>query len=558
MNKILTLFFLIISTSGFCQIAPDVYLIQFTDKQNNPFSIDKPQEFLSERAISRRERFQIPITEQDLPVNPDYIEGVRKFAPIIQNVSKWFNSVNIHTNDLAVLDSIRSLSFVRAIKCSSNSRGSHKYQDKLSVLAFKTDNSETTIPDTSFYNYGQSAHQIGMINGHMLHNQGFQGQEMHIAVLDGGFTGVDINPTFDSLWNNEQILGSWDFVTNTPLKFDKHSHGSQVLSIMGANLPGIFIGTAPKASYYLLRTEDGNSEYLKEEDNWISGAEYADSAGADLINSSLSYTVFNDSTMDHTYEDLDGNTSRITIAADIAASKGILVVSSAGNKGASSWKYIGAPADADSILSVGAVDSAGLYAYFSSRGPTVDGRIKPNLVAQGEGTSFAGSNGNVFRGNGTSFSSPILCGLAACLWQSNRNLTNIELIQLMQNSASLSQNPNSYLGYGLPDFSTAFLQVQGIDLSTNSNNSFLRIFPNPFDNSFTFDYYSTVTEPFVAEIWDMNGRLVYQKNYDPGFGSFKRVTISGLEKLSPGIFILRVISNENVSQLRIMKQSSLH
>jgi len=554
MNKLLVLILLLTGSSVFSQIAPDIYLVEFTDKANSNYSLNSPEEFLSKRAVNRRDRYQIPITEIDLPVNQSYIDGILKFGPKVHTVSKWFNSVSIITNNMAVLDSIRSLPYVRAVKQSRISSTSPHQWDKLDITPIKSEGPGSSFPDSSYFNYGSAGPQTGMLNGHVLHNQGFQGQGMVIAVLDGGFTGADNNPAFDSLWKNNQILGTWDFVNRTPVRFSAHAHGAQVLSIMAANIPGRFVGTAPKAGYYLLRTEDGAEEYPVEEDNWISAAEFADSAGVDLINSSLKYTTFDDSTMNHTYEDMDGNTTRISRAADIAASRGILVVSAAGNEGSSQWKYIGAPADADSILTVGAVDAEGLYAYFSSIGPTSNGNIKPNLSAQGKGTSFAGTDGNIYQGNGTSFSSPVMCGLAACLWQSKRSLHAYDLIQLMQESGSQAQNPDYYLGYGLPDFSQAFFVLQGIDPQNIEESAIVNVFPNPFYGTLNLDYFTPKSDSFVFEIWDMRGRLIIRKEYEPGFSSFKRIKITDLEVLNPGLYITRIISEGSVTQARIMKQ----
>ena len=494
--------------------------------------------------------------KQDLPVNPSYIHAVSELAPV-RNISKWFNSINVTTTDTATLDAIKSLPFVREIKSVRKIHQATSYKhNKLNIRTFKTDGSGASLPDTSFFNYGAAAGQIAMLNGHILHNLGYQGQGMIIAVLDGGFSKVNINPAFDSLRSNNQILGGWDFVKDSPLTYDKHNHGAQVLSIMAANLPGIFVGTAPKALYYLLRTEDGNSEYLIEEENWIRGAEFADSAGVDLINPSLSYTDFNDPETGHSYEDLDGNSTRISRAADIAASKGILVVTSAANEGETEWKYIGAPADGDSVLAVGAVDAEKVYAPFSSIGPSYDGRVKPNVAAQGRGTYFAGSDGEIYSGSGTSFSSPIICGLAACLWQSNRTIDNYHILLLIQEISSQADTPDYFLGYGLPDFSKGFFLSQGIDFEMLETNSFIRIFPNPFFSSFTLDYYSTKAEPFSLELWDLSGRLVHREVHDPGFGNFQRLNISGLDGLSPGIFIARIISSGSIIQKRVMKQNN--
>ena len=489
MRRVFTFIIFLAGLNLYSQVGPDTWLVEFTDKNSSPYSISEPGEFLTQRALDRRARYNIAINEQDLPVNPNYLDVIKSLAPV-HSVSRWFNSVTVIINNPDVKDDIAALPFVRSVKRKRVTGIKDIYPDIPASLSLKNKSLVPETPDTSFYNYGRSAHQIGMLKGHILHNQGFQGQEMHIAVLDGGFTKADTNPAFDSLWQNGQILGSWDFVTNSPLLFNKHSHGAQVLSIMAAYEDGKYVGTAPKAHYYLFRTENGNIEYLVEEENWIHAIETADSLGVDLINSSLSYTEFEDTATSHTYADMDGGTTRITRAADIAASKGMLVVTSAANKGDQEWRYIGAPADGDSVLTVGAVDSTGTYAEFSSTGPTADGRIKPNITAQGKGTWYVATNNQVYPGNGTSFSTPIICGLTACLWQSNRSLNSFELIELLQEKASLANNPDYYLGYGLPDYARSFFLVQGIDSGIVDRETFVRTYPNPFHNSLTVDYYS--------------------------------------------------------------------
>lgn len=550
----ISLFALFLFTSLLGQTGPNKYWIQFTDKQNSPFSIDRPEQFLSYRAIDRRIKYQIPVTEEDFPVNPDYRLTIEQLHVRILHCSKWFNGLSIETTDMELLDKIRSLPFVREIK-TVKSLGLRYDPNKLEEAQEWAGHLKSSGTDSTWYDYGYGARQIGMLNGHIIHNQGYHGQGMIIAVLDGGFTDVDINPAFDSLWANNQILDHWDFVKGTPLSFNEHNHGGQVLSLMAANLPGMMVGTAPKASYFLFRTEDGSSEYRIEEDNWVAAAEYADSAGADLINSSLGYTLFDDESMDYSYADMDGNTTRITQAADLAASKGLLVVTSASNEGSSPWHYIGAPADGDSVLSVGAVNASGLYAPFSSTGPTYDGRIKPNICAQGAQTSVVGSNGAVFNGNGTSYSSPIICGLAACLWQSNKMLNNMDIIELLQESASQSTHPDSLLGYGIPDFSKAFFGAQGIDTSAASGENLIRCFPNPFSNYLHIDYYAPNPQAFDLQIQDLFGRTVYRRAYHPGFVNLQRLRLSDLSNLSPGAYLLTISSPSSSFSYRIIKQS---
>ncbi len=459
--KILTLLStaILLSILTTAQVAPDKYWVRFTDKDNSPYSIENPEAFLSQQAIDRRNAQGIPVVENDLPVNPSYISAVVNTGATLLNISKWFNSITVFTDNQEVINAIDALPFVLSVDIAGKSPG----PGKETVKPFFDNETITEIPEEDLfegntsgrgYDYGQAWNQINMLNGIALHDLGFDGAGMTIAVLDAGFTNANTLSAFDSLWTNNQILGYKDFVNPlAPNIFGSHTHGTSVLSTMGANLPGQMVGTAPRANYWLLRSEDGGSEYLIEELNWVSAAEFADSVGVDIINSSLGYTTFDDPSQNHTYQDMDGNTTPITIGADLAASKGILVVNSAGNSGNGSWQYIGAPADGDSVFSIGAVDANGNYASFSSTGPTYDGRIKPDVVAQGSGSTVINAwSGNVATGSGTSFSSPITAGMVACLWQANPGRRNTEVMEAIRQSASLANNPDMLLGWGIPDY----------------------------------------------------------------------------------------------------------
>lgn len=536
------------------QTAPGKYWVQFTDKANTPFSIDQPQDYVSDRAIERRSRYHISIVEGDLPIDPAYPDSLGKMGVTILNRSKWFNAITISTTDTAVLSRIRQLSFVRQLKSVRTIKSSLTINDKFATELFSL-STAVSQTDTTVLKYGQAARQIGMLNGHILHNQGFQGQGMVIAVLDGGFRNVTGNPAFDSIWMNNQVLGNWDFVNNKPVDFNGHAHGAWVLSVMGGNLPAQLVGSAPKASYYLLVTEDTGSEYMVEEDNWVAGAEFADSVGADLINSSLGYALFDNPSMNHTYADMNGNTTRVTIAADIACSKGILVVSSAANEGNSPWHYITAPADADSILTVGAVDSLGQYADFSSTGPTFDRRIKPNIAGQGEYTAIVNTDGHVIRGNGTSFSSPLVCGLMACLWQANRSLGPMEIIQAIQESASQANSPDSLLGYGIPDFGKAWFLIQGIDPIRLDSESLFRVYPNPFADKLILDFYSHDSQDITIELLNATGELLYRKPAQVGYTSISRMEINEFQHLPSGLYFLRILTKTARHQQRVVKIS---
>jgi serine protease AprX len=534
------------------QTAPGKYWVQFTDKANTPYNVGQPEDFLSDRAMERRARYHIAINEQDLPVDPSYPDSLRRMGVSVLNKSKWFNAVTIFTEDTVVLALIRQLRFVRQLKSVRTLKSSNQTNDKF-ASEFFTDSGVVHQSDTTLLRYGQATRQVGMLNGHILHNQGFQGQGMVIAVLDAGFRNVNINIAFDSLLMGNQVLGNWDFVNNQPVTFDGHAHGAQVLSIMAGNLPAQLVGSAPKASYYLLRTEDAGSEYPVEEDNWVAGAEYADSVGADLINSSLGYAKFDNPAMNHTYADMDGNTTRITIAADIACSKGILVVSSAANEGNKAWHYITAPADADSILTVGAVDSLGDYASFSSTGPTYDKRIKPNVAGQGLNTALVNTDGGVIRGSGTSFSSPLVCGLTACLWQSNRSRSPMEIIQAIQESASQASSPDSLLGYGIPNFGKALFLIQGIDPIRLDNESLFRVYPNPSLNSLTVDFYSHDRQKITIELLSAGGKLLITKPIDVGYTSINRIEFNEFQNLPSGVYFIRINTKSAHHVERVVK-----
>lgn len=451
MKKIILLLNVVfIVTSGFSQkVAPNTYVINFKDKNNTEYSIDKPEEFLSDRAIKRRQKYNIPVTEQDIPVNKNYLKQVKDIGLEIYAISKWFNLVVVHTEDSALIEKVHQFEFVTVHKEEKN----HKRKSK--VKKPKKIEIESAADKDYAFDYGTGLKQIKMLNAHNLHNRGYTGQGIHIALLDAGFYNVDSLAGFDSIRVNNQILGTKDFVERDGDIYKDASHGMQVLSTIAANLPGKLVGTAPKAKYWLLRSEDDRSEYLVEEYYWLSAAEFADSVGADMIHSSLGYNDFDDKSMNHVYDDMNGDIAPATIAADIASSKGILVVTSAGNEGNDSWKYITSPADADSVLTVGSTTSSGKLSNFSSLGPTSDGRIKPDVMAQGSFAWVLGRKEGVTFSFGTSISAPIISGAVACLWQANPEFNNMEIIEAIQKTSDRYHFPKDDYGYGIPDFEKA-------------------------------------------------------------------------------------------------------
>lgn len=556
MVTIKKIFLLVISILSsiliFAQIAPNKYCIYFTDKNNNGYSINSPEDFLSERSIQRRIMQNIEITYNDLPLTQKYVDSVAGFGNIILNKSKWLNCVTVEVSDLSSLDSLIGVSFIKQVKSvvienDKSTNNINKFPTTSNIKSISKSKAESIL------DYGQADNQITMLNGHILHNLGYQGEGMLIAIIDGGFYKADTNTAFDSLRINNQIKATKNFVNGTDYVYGYHEHGAQVLSIIAANKPGQIIGTAPKADYLLLMSEDVNSEYRIEEYNWISAAEYADSCGVDVINTSLGYNTFSNTDQNYTYSDLDGNTTIIAQGADIAASKGMLVVVSAGNEGYTSWHYIATPADADSVLAVGAVDASGNYASLSSTGPTADGRIKPSVVAVGQGTKYYSSSEYVSSGNGTSFSAPIISGLAACLWQANPTLTNMQIIDYIQRSACQYTTPDSLLGYGIPDFALANMLTNNILYSDFANDNLVNIFPNPFNNDFYIDFYSADSQSVHMQIFDIVGKLKYEQDINLNLTSYNRININNTESLESGIYFVQFTTSTNRFIKKIIK-----
>ncbi len=541
-NSIFTLLFIVFSY-GFCN-GQTYYWIGFKDKAGTTFSVNKPEEFLSERAIERREKMNIPIDETDLPVSPDYISAILDLGAELVHSSKWLNGVTVKTGSLDFIGNLNQLPFVKEYEVTKN-----QVMEKAAKVAKFGSEDGNPIIDSAFY--GASVSQVSQINGHYLHDNGYKGEGIHIAVLDAGFTNANQLSAFGSAWDNNQVLGWKDFVGFSPEVFSQHSHGTSVWSIMAANLPGQLIGTAPGASYWLIRTEDGGSEYLIEEDNWVVGAEFADSVGVDIINASLGYSIFDDPSMNHTYQEMDGNTTRVTIAADMAVSKGILVFNSAGNSGNKAWHYITAPSDGDSVICVGAVNAEGLKASFSSFGPAADGTVKPNVAAVGWGTAYQNIAGNITKGNGTSFSSPVMAGMAACLWQAYPEFSHMEIKQAIEESAHQFNNPDSLLGYGIPDFKAAsdWLQAQRASVHPFEGSDW-GAFPNPFTEKVTLlKEDRQLVDNIKIEIFSTDG-VKYIKREFTNRNTFR---LDELSILPPGVVIIRLTTSDISSTLKLLK-----
>lgn len=538
------LFFILLSNSLFAQ-TNGIFRIYFTDKNNSPYSLTAPEDFLSQKSIDRRVRYSIPVDSKDLPINPHYIDSVKQFSNLfIHAKSKWMNSIAVET-DSVTLDSIMNLSCVTTV-VRLKSKNDIIPSEKLEVNFIRRFNS------FSQNYYGAAYDQIHIHNGELLHNLNYRGEGMTIAVLDAGFPSVNTETAFQHLFNENRVAGTYNFVSDIPDVYtNTHVHGSLVLSCMASKIEYMHVGTSPEATYYFLLTENANSEAPLEEDNWVEAAEYADSSGVDLINSSLGYTTFDDASLNYSYADMNGNTTFVSRGADIAAAKGILVVASAGNNGTDSWFYIGSPGDADSVLTAGAVGTDRIYAGFSSKGPSSDGDIKPNIAAVGYATALIWpGNPNVSFGSGTSFSSPISCGMAACLWQAHPEKNNMEIIAAIQQSASQYTSPDSLMGYGIPDFYLAHQILSG--QANQPEFLYGSVFPNPFSDELLIDLFSANEILAEIKIYSATGQFIYATAEILVPGVKNRISLlRNTEKLSSGIYFIYIYSGNNTQVFKV-------
>ncbi|MBP0903618.1 S8 family serine peptidase [Mariniflexile gromovii] len=535
MKKCLLL--LVVLCTQFMLLAQEDAWVYLKDKQNVETSLANPTTILSQKAVDRKNRHHVVIDARDVPVNESYITQLKNATGItVMAKSKWFNAVHVRGTETDIKNLTSTFSFVDHIEFANRSLNtSKKSQEKVP--------SKITNTLTNF-NYGNAANQIEMIKGEQLHLANYTGTGMTVAVIDAGFTNVNNMAGFQRLRSSNNILGTYDFVgrdsdvyTNTT-----SNHGTLVLSTMAGYIENQFVGTAPDASYYLFITEDALSENPVEESYWVEAAERADSLGVDVINSSLGYTTYDNPNYSYAPSDMNGNTAYISKGAQIAFEKGILVVNSAGNSGNDSWQIVGAPADASGVFSIGAVQSNGQYASFSSRGNSTQSTQKPDVVAQGQGSAVITQNNVIANANGTSFSSPIMAGGITCLWQALPSLTNNEIMQLVRESASQYNTPDYFLGYGNPNLEIAL--NSGLYLMDEAVE--LKMYPNPASNEVFF----TLSSDSLVEVYifDILGKLVINTlltNVSPS------VDVSSL---SNGVYLVKFQSSNKSKTIKLIKQ----
>ena len=524
--------------SAFPQIAQDKYWVSFTDKIGTPFTLEQPEDYLSPRSIARREAQGIQIDSLDLPVNPAYVIAVRDMGVEILNVSKWLNGVTIYTTNPNIINDISQLNFVNSVSKSKKKKGKNK--NSLEPMPYFDSNFNLREAESSdYFDYGLCIDQIYIHNGQVLHNEGFRGEGMLIAITDAGFQGYDL-PAFDSIRNNNQVVGTKNFLNKTESVFNYSEHGMNVLSILAGNIPGQLIGSAPYANYLLLVTEDAASEQIIEEINWSCGAEYADSAGADLISVSLGYFDYDFPNWSHSVAELDGNTAWVSRAANVAVGRGMIVVVAAGNNGDEEIPYISMPGDSYEVVTVGAVGADSIRADFSSIGPTSDGRIKPDVCAIGYNTYCQQSFGGVWPGSGTSFATPVMSGLIACLWQAHPEMNRYEVISAVINAGNMFSNPDNFMGAGIPNFQIAHNNLSNVKYLNTGSDCKLFIAPNPFSDSISLSIRNLSSTSFTILITSIDGKALYADEFTASNTQEANLVIHDLSLQGNGMYLLHL------------------
>lgn len=512
------------------------YRIYLRDKGDNVVNKYSAAELLSSRAIDRRQKAGIPVPDmRDLPVEKSYLNQISLLGLKLHSTSKWMNTALFKSQSPFDIKTLLNLPFVSDVRAVKTPGRKNLHNDKLNFQIIQADFPPFDRPLT-------------MINGSPMHESGYDGKNVLIAILDGGFINANNISSLNDLRLRHGIKSTYDFVNNNISVYNLSSHGTAVLSVVAGNIPGQIEGTAPGADFLLLKTEDVESEFPCEEDFWAAGAEFADSSGADIISSSLGYFNFDDSTLNYKYSDLDGNTAFVTIAADIAASKGILVVNSAGNERNTVWQRIIFPSDGDSVLAVGAVDGNNIISDFSSAGPSADRRIKPDNVAMGVSVPVQISVNTIGRSNGTSFSCPVLSGMAACLLQAVPRALNTDIIKVLHSSADRFNHPDSLYGYGIPDIVLALTELQNLYIKVPDNG--IIVSPNPTTGDFEI-IFSVPPENVTIEIISLTGKLIFRRAYADYAG--RTIKISELQHKAQGVYIIRAISNSEIKVRKIIK-----
>lgn len=528
--------FLILSSTGLAQI--NRYMVFFKDKSGSPYSVSQPVQFLSQKAIDRRIGQGIGIMPEDIPVNTRYVQEVKNTGAEVFFTTRWLNGLLIQCQSsllptLRALPDVDRIEFVAPQARLMNAGRRHTY--------LKKKNTHTAVKTQT---------QLQMLGIPTMHQEGYKGEGMTIAVFDGGFKGVNTAPAFQHIFDegrlNEAV--SHDFVQNTPDVFQYDDHGTNVLSIIAADIPDDFTGGAYEADFQLYVTEDVSSEYRVEEYNWLFAAERADSAGVDIVNTSLGYYDFDNNAMNYTTAQMDGVTAVVTRAAQMLANRGVVVVSSAGNEGnIPSWRIITAPADAVDVIAVANVNAQGIVSSSSSIGPSSDGRIKPDLAALGSGVTVVRDDGSTSTASGTSLAAPLITSLVAGVWQRYPELTNKELINVLKRTASRAANPDVYMGYGIPNFMAVVNYFERV-----RQTEIFEVYPNPVRDTLIVSPFDPDSVPSCrVELISAQGQIIANANVN--FSWLNNTYKADLSNVSPGFYYVRIWMGHRRFVFKIIK-----
>ena len=537
MKKIVLIFLILLSQNIFSQEDAWVY---FVDKPNAQFYFDNPLEMLSQRALDRRANQNIDLDIKDVPIHQDYVDEITAAEGIeVKAKSKWFNAVHVR-GSISGIQALANLVFVENIQFAD--RSLNQSNRKSNAKKVKAVNKQMDTQEN--FVYGNSSNQIEMLNGHLLHQQDYTGTGKIIAVMDSGFPNVNTASSFQRLRDNNQILGGYNFVDRNDDFYTRHQHGTLVFSLIAGFVENELVGTAPNANYYLFITEDVGSENPVEESYWVEAAEEADRLGVDVITSSLGYFGYDNPNYSHTYSQMTGNQAFASRGANIAFTRGIVVIASAGNSGATADPYVGVPGEATNVLAIGAVKADETYATFSSIGPSFDGRVKPDIMAQGQAAVVSNTSGAIVTANGTSFSGPIMAGMITSFWSAVPNLTAAEVVQFVKQSADRYTVPTNQFGYGIPDFQLAL--TNALNAQTFDNEVF-SIYPNPIKNVITI----TIPDESV------NATLYLYNNLGQRVNEILLTTSNqtiNVENLASGIYFFELSAKNKLIQGKLVKQ----
>jgi len=513
----------------------------FADKENVEASLANPITILTQEAIDRKQLHNTPIDVRDVPVNEAYISQIKDATGIlVLSKSKWMNCVYVKGSQ-SNIEELLNLPFVVDVEYADKSLNlfpGGPIEDKFAI-----ENETNRV----VYNYGGAANQIEMLTGDYLHELDYAGEDMIIAVLDAGFPSVLTNPGFADMVNEGRLLGTYDFQARSTNIDGTSTHGTKTSSDIGGFIQDQFVGTAPQASYYFFVTEYTPTETPLEEAHWVEALERSDSLGVDVVNTSLSYKGYDNNNYTHSYEDLDGETTFAARGGNIAFDKGMILVCSSGNSGDSGSPFPGTPADSKGVLTIGAVDSNGNYSSFSSYGPTTDGRIKPDVMAQGSSSAVIDTDGNVDYSSGTSFSSPIMAGVVACLWQSRPEVPNSNIMQIVRESAHLFNNPTDQMGYGIPNFEEAY---NALEILGNENDFLLSnfaLYPNPVSSRINISFPQQIQNAQFT-VHSILGKEILTTQIS------STNNVVDIETLTAGMYIATITSNDKSISFKVIKE----